>query len=118
MIRADYRCPKHGDFEATVESPSPDFEPCPQVVGATIPIAVDYADRATVDLCGFPSPWVPFPIRGRVNQAEVQRGTVDRPDSPMYLDTRELGEGMPMEEWRAKRDKVYEERRHKESKEL
>jgi hypothetical protein len=36
----------------------------------------------------------------------------------MYLDTRELGEGMPYQEWRDKRDRLYRDRRHAESKDL
>lgn len=55
---------------------------------------------------------------GVVRQAEVVRGGVARPDSPMYLDTRPLAEGMSREEWKAKREKIYAERRWKESKAL
>jgi hypothetical protein len=112
MILADYCCPCHGHFEQMVESPSPDEVPCPAVYECNPP-----ATRRNV-LCGLPSPWAPSPIRGRVNHAEVVRGTVDRPESPMMLDTRALGEGQPYSEWRESRDKMYRERRHKESKEL
>ncbi len=60
----------------------------------------------------------PSPVRGRVRAAEVERGGVDRPDSPMFLNTRALGEGQPYDEWRKDRDKLYRDRRHKESKEI
>jgi hypothetical protein len=99
MILNDYECPTgHGVFEALADRDALDWHPCP--------------------VCSKPSILImPAPM-GRVRLAEVERGGVSKPDSPMFLDTRELGEGMPMEEWRAKRDKVYEERRHKESKDL
>jgi hypothetical protein len=52
---------------------------------------------------------------GRV-ATSVVRGPVAKPDSPMFCDTRELGEGMKMGEWKAKRQKLYAERRHREFK--
>lgn len=116
-ILADYRCPEHGRFEQMVESPSPDEVPCPAL--RLEPIGNFFGDFFhDPTTCGAASPWVPFPVTGRVKIGEVQRGTVAKPDSPMMLDTRSLGEGEPYHEWRAKRDKMYEERRHKESKEL
>ena len=97
MILADYYCRTCADsFEATVPSPSPDEHECP--------------------FCGEMAGWLPTPIQGSVRAGEVVRGPVSKPDSPMFCDTRELGEGMPMKEWKAKRAKLYEERRHKESK--
>ena len=100
MILADYCCYEcRLTFEQMVESPSPDKVWC---------------HRCDSNW----ALWSPSPVRGRVRLGEVERGGVDKPDSPMYLDTRELGAGMPMEEWRAKRDKLYQERRHKESKEI
>jgi hypothetical protein len=114
MILADFTCPEHGRFELLAESDA-ESAPCPVML-----VSVD--DRGVglrPDVpCGEPSPWTPTPIRCRVRIAEVERGGVDRPASPMFLDTRELGEGMPYDEWKAKRDKLYEDRRHKESKEL
>jgi hypothetical protein len=95
VILSDFTCPEHGTFERLVDV-SAESVPCRE--------------------CGADCPWTPAPIRCRVRIGEVERGGVDKPDSPMYLDTRELGEGMPYDEWKAKRDKVYEDRRHKESK--
>lgn len=97
MIRADYRCEAHGDFEAVVESPSPDDVPCPECLR-----------RAT---------WVPFPVMGRVKNGEVTRGPVEKAP-PGALDTRELGEGMPLSEWRKKREKWKNDERWKLRKEL
>jgi hypothetical protein len=111
MILADFTCPYHGRFEALAESDADE---------ASCQLPGDWRACASgCDcLCGAPSPWSPSPVHGRVRIAEVMRGGVDRPDSPMFLDTRKLGEGQPYEEFRAERDKLYEERRHKESKEL
>jgi hypothetical protein len=97
LILNDYECPTdHGIFEALMDSNGPDCAPCP--------------------VCSKPSiRLMPAPM-GRVKIGEVVRGGVDKPDSPMYLNTRELGEGMPYDDWRAKRDKMYDERRFAESK--
>jgi hypothetical protein len=116
MILSDFTCPEHGRFEALAESDA-ESAPCPFVTeegGRWDEGRGEDQDR----ICEEPSPWTPTPIRCRVRIGEVERGGVDKPASPMFLDTRELGEGMPMEEWRAKRDKVYEERRHKEAKDF
>ncbi len=113
MILADFCCSEHGLFEALVDADA-ESHPCP------VWMVHGHANPATsVEApCDYPSPWSPSPVRGRVRIGEVVRGGVDKPDSPMYLNTRELGEGMPMSEWREKRDKMYAERRHKESKDL
>lgn len=68
--------------------------------------------------CGKPARWVISAPRVAIPIAEVVRGGVAKPDSPMYLDTRPLAEGMPLTEWKARRQKLYEERRWKESKKL
>jgi hypothetical protein len=96
MILADFECPDHGPFETLADADAETLA-CPD--------------------CGEPSAWLPTPVHGRVRIGEVERGKVARPDSPMFLDTRELGEGMPLKEFKEKRRKLYEERRWKESKE-
>ena len=99
MIVCDYICtsPDCGDVqEHTVPSPAPDIVEC--------------------ETCGEEAHWLPSPIRGSVRVGEVERGKVAKPDSPMFCDTRELGEGMPLSEWKAKRAKMYEERRFQERK--
>jgi hypothetical protein len=98
LIVNEFWCDSHHRFEALVERDSPDWHPCPS--------------------CSKPSIWVCSAPMGKVRLAEVERGGVDQPASPMFLSTQDLGNGMPYQEWREKRDKVYEERRHKESKEL
>lgn len=97
MILADYLCPVCLEVEILVASPAPDVVACD---------------------CGAMAEWMPSAIHGSVRMGEVSRGPVAKPDSPMFLDTRELGEGMPLKEFKAKRRKLYEERRHKESKDL
>ena len=113
---AEYCCPKHGVFDAEVQrtdsGDAPDTAPCPwsMFVDSSTDCCEDCAGT-----CDYPAPWFPSPVFGRVNIAEVVRGKVERPDSPMFLD---LGAGMPYSEWRAKRDKLYAERRHAEAKEF
>lgn len=96
MILADYLCSTCGPFEATVASPSPDHVMC---------------------ACGSLAPWMPAPLVHRM-AVSTTRGKSEKPERPGWLDTRELGEGMPMSEWRAKRAKVTNEERHNLKKEL
>ena len=96
MILSDYRCPTCGPFEALVVSPSPDHITC---------------------ACGSISPWMPAPIAGRVKAGEVTRGKVEKAP-PGALDTRELGDGMPLSEWRKKREAWKNDERWKLKKEL
>lgn len=95
MILADYHCASCETVrEYAVDSPSPDGVPCS---------------------CGTRATWVPTPIIGTI-ATSVARGKVARPDSPMFCDTRNLGEGQPLHEWKEERRKMYQERRHREYK--
>jgi hypothetical protein len=98
VILADYHCPDHGSFESMVESPAPDDIPCPDCLG--------------------PSHWVPFPVMGKVRMVEAARGTADTRPGPLAFDTRAIAEGQPISEWRAQREKAWNEVRHKQNKEL
>lgn len=98
MILADYSCPNCDLFELAVPSPAPDSIACPT--------------------CGSESSWSPSPIFGKVNPVSVSRGGWQKPEHPGWLDTRELGEGQPIEEFRARRRKIREEQRRKELKDL
>lgn len=114
FLVAEYRCPEHGVFAVTVQrdvnGDAPDEMPCPQ------PDDSDrYEWRETE--CGTSSPWTVSAPLGRVKQGEVGRGKYEPPPTKAYTDTRELGEGMPMAEWQAKRDAMWEERRIKEVRE-
>lgn len=98
LIALEFACPDHGRFDATHErSSAPDSMPCPQ--------------------CGRDSPWVISAPMGRVKLGEVSRGKSDAPP-PNVMDTRALGEGMPVSEWRAQREKQHNETRHRRVKEM
>jgi hypothetical protein len=92
MILSDYTCTACGTFEAMVPSPAPDAICCPS--------------------CATAATWAPSPISGRIKLGEVTRGKVDAAP-PGAMDTRLLGEGMPMKEWKAGRDKWRQEERRK-----
>jgi hypothetical protein len=98
VILSDYECPTHGCFELMVDSPAPDDVPCPGC-----------CERAV---------WVPFPVMGKVRMVEAARGVSDRRPGALAFDTRDLAEGMQMTEWKAKREKAWDEHRHKQNKEL
>ena len=99
MILCDYLCGGcTATFEAMVGSPAPDDVICPE--------------------CGSMAAWSPSPVLGRVKSIEVSRGGYAKPDRKTWLDTRELGEGMPLAEFKAKRRKIREEQTWRETKEL
>ena len=84
MITQEYRCPTHGLFSLV--------EPCNE----------EESPRAC-PACGVSSPYTMSAPMTRVALASFTRGAPDeRP--PGTLDTRELGDGMPYNEWRAKQD--------------
>ncbi len=96
-ISQDFACYDCGPFSA-LTSRDDDTAPCPD--------------------CDNPAEWVMSAPHGSVRLAEVVRGGVAKADSPMFLDTRPLAEGMSMTEWKAKREKLQIERRHAERKKL
>ena len=96
LCMSEFQCADCGIFEELVERPVPDEHPCP--------------------VCGTDASWVMSAPHGKVKIAEVQRGKSDeRP--PWALDTRDLADGMPMHEWRAKQDKLDRDRRIKKNRE-
>jgi hypothetical protein len=102
LILAEYYCEADGRFdsleERTADGEAPDHATCPE--------------------CGELAPWTISAPMGKVRVAEVVRGKSDKPERKGWLDTRELGEGMPLEEYRAKRAKIREEERHRDLKEF
>lgn len=96
-ITQEFECPVHGRFEAT---------------------APHDTDAIACIICGVASPWVISAPHGSVNQFEVVRGGVAKAENPGWLSTRALAEGMPIGEWKAKREKFYAEKRHAEAKEF
>lgn len=112
-IVAVYTCPEHGEFDATVErdenGEAPDVEPCPFPVYQPGDCCEDHCA-----LCYKPATWTPSPVASRVRRVEAVKGTWEKPERPTYLDTRELGEGMDDDEFRAKRAAVWERKRQED----
>lgn len=92
---ADYYCEEHGRFELEVartdQGDAPDVMPCPA--------------------CGLPSVWCISAPLTRVNPIEAVKGKWAKPERPTYTDTRNLGEGQPLHEWREDRAAVWERKR-------
>lgn len=110
-IVCTYTCPEHGEFDAEVvreeSGEAPDVIACGAAVTA---FPTDTGER--VFTCDRPAAWTPSPsIACRVRRIEVARGKWEKPERPTYLDTRKLGEGQSMDEFRAERRKVWEEQR-------
>jgi hypothetical protein len=63
------------------------------------------------DGCGLRSPWVISSPLTRVNPIEAVKGKWTKPERKTYTDTRNLGEGQPLHEWREDRAKIWEEKR-------
>jgi hypothetical protein len=127
---AEYECPTHGRFDATVDRDGNGDPPsevvCPfdswSVAGgdkeyasyeaaAQVAIEAGYIDPATAHYetqrCGDFCPWVASAIRGRVKVGELDKGKVmDYPPENVCLDTRPLADGMPYAEWKSKQDKI------------
>lgn len=108
-IAANYECPAHGVFTATVPrdaSGDPPAEiPCPELEDV-LPMS---GNR-----CGLTSPWRPTAPLGKVKLGQVVQGKVgEYPPDHMCLDTRELGDGMPKHEWRAKQEKITRDATHR-----
>src|SRR5688572_6427817 len=92
MILVDYFCAAcDSDQEHMVDAPAPDFVEC--------------------EFCSEQAQWVPSAIIGRVRRVEAVRGKWEKPERPTYLDTHDLGEGQSVEEFQAKRRKVWRDHR-------
>lgn len=107
LIVAEYRCPLHGVFEATVQrnesGDAPDWQCCE---------ALDEWE----EVCNEPSPWTISAPKQRVVSvtptAAIRGG--DMKDRPAHmLDTRPLAEGMPLSQWKAKQREITRANRHK-----
>ena len=111
-IMYDFECPTHGKFEELCDKNDGEnrFSTCP----------VPNPKTEFVTLCSIVSPRVEcYAVIGRMKLGEVTQGRNFESDRPAHiLDTRALGDGMPKEEWDAKQDKIDNERRHKDVKEM
>ncbi len=109
---ADYHCPVHGRFEISVErtaeGDAPDTVFCP--VTPECYREIDPAEYY-VPTCAETATWCISAPLARVNPIEAVKGKWTKPERPTYTDTRNLGEGQPLYEWKEDRAKVWEDRR-------
>lgn len=98
-----YTCPEHGAFEAVVERDENGEAP-DMILGCGV-IGRAYAP------CQRECTWTPTPVMSRVRAIEAVKGKWEKPERPTYLDTSELAEGQDPEEFWAKREAIWEEKR-------
>lgn len=117
-IVAEYTCPEHGTFSCYVNrepnGDAPDEVACPEKIEA---IVGGTHEAVTIE-CELRSTWTPSRVLGRVKRWEAVRGKWEKPERKTYLDTRELGEGQDIEEFKAKRRAIWDEKRRAEIKEM
>lgn len=119
-IVAVYTCPVHGEFDATVardeSGGAPEEVKCmvwlpqehPEIVGHHHPTAY----------CGEWATWTPSPVACRVRRIEAVKGKWEKPERKTFLDTRDLAEGMDIDDFREKRAQIWEEKRQAEVMEI
>lgn len=129
-ILAAYTCPVHGEFDAevardesggapeviecTVGDPFDDCIGCggqPSAPGAPDCKRCNGTARSP---CGRDAVWTPTPVGCSVRRVEVVRGKWEKPERPTYLDTRKLGEGQDIDDFREERRKIWDEKRKAE----
>ena len=105
----EFECPTHGRYVTTVDRPAPDAVHCP--------MEIESAEGVLTE-CGIESPWrISAPGFVKVKVAEFSQGkNIERPPADVMLDTRDLGDGMPMHEWRAKQDAIRKDMVYKRAK--
>lgn len=107
-IVAVYTCPEHGEFDAEVQrdanGEAPDSVPCPEIITMT---------SKTHD-CRCESYWTPSSVACRVRRVEAVKGRWEKPERETFLDTRDLAEGMDVEDWQAKRAAIWEKKRQED----
>lgn len=101
-IRADFRCREHGVFTALVHSGTDDV-PCPHMYHDE--------DNGLSEQCGIRSPWSPSVIPMRMRRVEAVRGSHERAQHKGWLDTSNLEEGQPFDEYESDREAVAEDLR-------
>lgn len=109
-IVAVYSCPEHGEFDATVDRDANGEAPDTVVCCAGLVLLAGNSHIC----CELLATWTPSPVAARVRRFEVVRGKWEKPSRPTYLDTRELGEGMEMEEFQEKRKAIWERKRQED----
>jgi hypothetical protein len=123
-MTADYECPVHGRFEATVERDDvgdpPTETACPHRVEprSFALFGVHGEERARLFVCGKPSPWrISCPPVHTQFVVTASHGKSAAKPHPETMDTRMLAEGRK-NEFRKQRKKLKEERRHRRVKAL
>jgi hypothetical protein len=112
-VVAEYECPVHGPFTVTTPRDENRDPPATHVCGDV----QEWPDGEGANVCLRMAEWRPSPPMGRVKLASASQGKVAEKPHHLSLDTRELGEGMPLKEWKAKRQKLWHEQRWKRFKE-
>lgn len=114
---AEYRCPVHGLFSLEVtrdeNGDPPSTRPCsaPKDRCLRDGCAAPYA-------CGLPSPYCVSAPRVGVRRVEAVKGKWEKPERKTFLDTRNLGEGQELDDFRADRERIWDEKRKQDLKEL
>lgn len=128
-VVAEYRCPKHGLFSLEVardENGDPPVEmPCPAREGQLVPasqfLSLSVAERVRASLgnaCGVTAPYTVSAPRVGVRRVEAVKGKWEKPEKRTFLDTRNLGEGQDLDDFRADRERIWDEKRKQDLKEL
>ena len=94
LIAAEFECPEHGVFEALCHRDA-DTHLCPA--------------------CGAVSDWrISAPMSGRPAFISARRGKNEEKPFPTAMDTEALADGMPMHEWKAQREKIWNDHEYKQ----
>lgn len=93
-VSREYLCLEHGVFDELVER-----NHAAQRMPHACPI------------CGAASEPAMSAPHGRVKLGEVMRGKVEAAPSPYALDTQPLADGMPLSEFKARRRKLWDDKR-------
>jgi hypothetical protein len=110
---AEYLCPKHGRFDELVDRDANGDPPARRICGAEM--VDEYFPGDPPALCARVAEFVMSAPIGRVKRGEAGvQGKYEPPPHSGYMDTRALGEGQSLDEWRADRAKVRQEQRIRE----
>lgn len=120
-VTAVYTCPAHGEFDAEVardeSGGAPEVIPCPVVTQER-----ERWDEGRHEdegrRCEQPATWTPSVVACRVRRIEAVKGKWEKPERKTYLDTRDLADGMDIDDFREKRAQIWEEKRQAEVMEI
>lgn len=119
---AEYLCPEHGKFALEVDRDGsgdpPGTRPCPRQGMELANPADDDAHFEAHARCGIDAHYCVSAPRVGVRRVEAVRGGWQKPERKTWLDTRNLGEGQELDDFRADREKIRDEERRASLKEL